>query len=89
MQVVQILRDRKPYAKFSKCEFYLKSVAFLGHFVSEKGIRVDNQKIATVKNLPRLAKPTEIRIFFGMAGSYSRFLEVLSSILAPLTKLTN
>ena len=41
-QVVQILRDRNLYAKFYKCEFYLISVAFLGHFVSEEEIRVDN-----------------------------------------------
>ena len=48
--VLQILRDHKLYAKFSKCEFWLKSVAFLGHIVSDEGIRFDDQKIKAVKN---------------------------------------
>ena len=43
-QVLQILCDRKLYSKFSKCEFLSKSVAFLGHIVSEEGIRVDTKK---------------------------------------------
>ncbi|CAN4125158.1 unnamed protein product [Withania somnifera] len=48
--VPQVLRDRRLYAKFSKCEFWLKSVAFLGHIVSMEGIRVDSQKIEALKN---------------------------------------
>ena len=49
-QVLQILCDHKLYAKFSKCEFWLKFVAFLGHIVSDEGIRFDDQKIKAVKN---------------------------------------
>ena len=45
LQIVQILRDHKLYEKFPKCEFWLKSVAFLGHILSEEEIRVDNRKI--------------------------------------------
>ncbi|WMV45576.1 hypothetical protein MTR67_038961, partial [Solanum verrucosum] len=74
-QVLQILRDRKLYAKFSKCEFWLNSVAFLGHVVSDEGIRVDNQKIEAVKNWPRPTTPTEIRSFLGLAGNYRRFVD--------------
>ncbi|KAH0760944.1 hypothetical protein KY290_017017 [Solanum tuberosum] len=48
--VLQTLEDKELYAKFSKCEFWLKSVAFLGHIVSGEGIKVDTQKIEAVQN---------------------------------------
>ncbi|XP_070040665.1 uncharacterized protein [Nicotiana tomentosiformis] len=86
--VLQTLRDRKLYAKFSKCEFWLKSVAFLGHIVSDEGIKVDTQKIEAVKYWPRPTTPTEVRSFLGLAGYYRRFVEGFSSLSAPLTKLT-
>ena len=47
--VLQTLKDRHLFAKFSKCEFWLQSVAFLGHIVSSVGICVDSQKIKAVK----------------------------------------
>ncbi|WMV54700.1 hypothetical protein MTR67_048085 [Solanum verrucosum] len=68
-RVLQILRDRKLYVKFSKCEFWLKSVEFLGYIVSDERIRVDNQKIEALKNWPRPTMPTEIRSFLGLAGT--------------------
>ena len=88
-KALQTLRDCKLYAKFSKCEFWLKSVAFLGHIVSNEGIQVDTQKIEAVKNWPRPTAPTEIRSFLGLAGYYRKFVEGFSSISAPLTKLTH
>ncbi|KAH0657055.1 hypothetical protein KY285_031937 [Solanum tuberosum] len=48
--VLQTLKDRELYAKFSKCEFWLESVPFFGHIVSGDGIRVDTQKIEAVQN---------------------------------------
>ena len=76
------------FAKFSKCEFWLRSVAFLGHIVSSEGIQVDPQKVKAVKNWPRPISPSNIRSFLGLAGYYHRFVEGFSSIAAPLTWLT-
>ncbi|KAL4033202.1 hypothetical protein IC575_006288 [Cucumis melo] len=52
-QVLETLRSNKLYAKFSKCEFWLKNVTFLGHVVSSKGVSVDPAKIEAVTNWPR------------------------------------
>jgi len=50
--VLQILKDQKLFAKFSKCEFWLRSVAFLGHIVSSSGIEVDPKKTDAIKSWP-------------------------------------
>ena len=46
--VLQILRERKLYAKLSKCEFWMKEVKFLGHIVSQGEISVDPSKVEVV-----------------------------------------
>ncbi|XP_070022941.1 uncharacterized mitochondrial protein AtMg00860-like [Nicotiana sylvestris] len=86
--VLQTLHDNKLYAKFSKCEFWLNYVPFLGHIVSDGGIKVDTQKIEAVKSWSRLTTPTEICSFLGLAGYYRRFIERFCSLSTPLTKLT-
>ncbi|XP_070018334.1 uncharacterized protein [Nicotiana sylvestris] len=86
--VLQTLQQHQLYAKFLKCEFWLESVAFLGHVVSREGIMVDPQKIAALKNCPRPTTPIEIRSFLGLAGYYRRFVEGFSTLAFPLTKLT-
>ena len=86
--VLWTLKDKDLYVKLSKCEFSLKSVAFLGHIVSGDGIRVDTQKIEAVKNWTRPILPMVIWSFLGLAGYYRRFVEGFSSISSLLTKLT-
>ena len=86
--VLQTLREQQLYAKFSKCEFWLDSVAFLGHVVSREGIQVDPKKIEAVMDWQRPTTVTEVRSFPGLAGYYRRFVQDFSRIAAPLTRLT-
>ncbi|GJS94974.1 putative reverse transcriptase domain-containing protein [Tanacetum coccineum] len=76
------------YAKFSKCEFWIPKVQFLGHVIDSRGIHVDPAKIESIKDWASPKTPTEIRQFLGLAGYYRRFIEGFSKIAKSMTKLT-
>ncbi|GKB42616.1 putative reverse transcriptase domain-containing protein, partial [Tanacetum coccineum] len=86
--ILDLLKKEKLYAKFSKCEFWLKEVQFLGHVVNRDGIHVDPSKVESVKNWKTPESSTEIRSFLGLTGYYRRFIENFSKIAKPLTLLT-
>ena len=86
--VLQLLRDHQLYAKFSKCEFWLAEVGFLGHVVSTSGVSVGPGKVEAVMNWERPKSVFEIRSFLGLAGYYRRFIEDLSRLAVPMTRLT-
>ncbi|XP_071688789.1 uncharacterized protein [Rutidosis leptorrhynchoides] len=85
--VLETLRSKKLFAKFSKCEFWLQQVAFLGHVVSAEGIMMDPSKIEAITNWSRPTSVVEVQSFLGLAGYYRRFVEGFSTIILPFTKL--
>jgi hypothetical protein len=86
--VLQILKDKQLYAKIEKCEFWLPEVKILGHVVTQEGVAVDPSKIEAVLHWDRPKTITETRSFLGMAGYYRRFIQGLSQLVLPLTRLT-
>ncbi|KAJ9545159.1 hypothetical protein OSB04_024866 [Centaurea solstitialis] len=88
IEVLETLRRERLYAKFSKCDFWLQEVQFLGHLVNREGIKVDPAKIEAVMKWEVPKTPTEIRSFLGLAGYYRRFIQDFSKIAVPLTRLT-
>ncbi|GKA29605.1 putative reverse transcriptase domain-containing protein [Tanacetum coccineum] len=68
--VLELLKKEKLYAKFSKCEFWIPKVQFLGHVIDSQGIHVDPTKIESIKDWESPKMPTEIRQFLGLAGYY-------------------
>jgi len=86
--VLQVLKEKKLYAKLSKCEFWLEEVSFLGHIISGSGIAVDPTKVEAVSQWDTSKSVTEVRSFSGLAGYYRRFIEGFSKIALSLTQLT-
>jgi hypothetical protein len=85
--VLQKLRDNQLYAKFSKCEFWLKQVSFLSHVITSGGIVVDPGKVRNVLNWEPPMTLSEIQSFLGFAGYYRRFIDGFSKLVKTLTSL--
>ncbi|GKC47683.1 putative reverse transcriptase domain-containing protein [Tanacetum coccineum] len=86
--ILELLKKEELYAKFSKCEFWIPKVQFLGHVIDSQGIHVDPAKIESIKDWASPKTPTEIRQFLGLACNYRRFIEGFSKVAKTMTKLT-
>ncbi|XP_019455131.1 PREDICTED: uncharacterized protein LOC109356258 [Lupinus angustifolius] len=86
--VLQVLKDNQLYAKLSKCEFWLESVNFLGHVISNERIVIDPAKVETMREWKSPKSVTKIRSFLSLVGYYRKFIEEFSKLALPLTTLT-
>ncbi|GJW74157.1 putative reverse transcriptase domain-containing protein [Tanacetum coccineum] len=71
--ILELPKKEKLYAKFSKCDFWIHIVQFLGHLIDSQGLHVDPAKIEAVKNWASPTTPTEIRQFLGLADQEIAF----------------
>jgi hypothetical protein len=85
--VLTRLRDHQLYVKFSKCEFWLKTVPFLGYVLSENGISVNPSKVQEVVDWKTPTTVHEVRSFLRLAGYYRRFIPDFSKIAKPMMSL--
>ncbi|GJR13149.1 putative reverse transcriptase domain-containing protein [Tanacetum coccineum] len=87
--ILDLLKKEKLYAKFSKCEFWLQEVQFLGHVVNRDSIHVDPSKVESVKNWKTPESSTEIRSFLGLADKQDEAFQILKEKLcnAPVLAL--
>ncbi|GKE98216.1 putative reverse transcriptase domain-containing protein, partial [Tanacetum coccineum] len=86
--ILELLKKDELYAKFSKCEFWIPKVQFLGHVIDSQGIHVDPSNIESIKDWASSKSPTKIRQFLGLAAYYRRFIKGFLKIAKPMTKLT-
>nr|GEU62407.1 putative reverse transcriptase domain-containing protein [Tanacetum cinerariifolium] len=86
--ILELLRNDKLYAKFSKCDFWISVVQFLGYIIDNQGLHVDPANIKAVKNWASPTTPTKIRQFLGLASYYRRLIKDFSKIAKSLTELT-
>lgn len=70
-----------------KCEFLRKEVMYLGHLITENGVKPDPKKVTAVLNYPTPKTPKDIKGFLGLSGYYRRFIKNFSSLTQPLTQL--
>ena len=70
-----------------KCNFWMRSLPFLGHIISPQGIAPDPQKIDAVEKIQPPKNVTQLRSFLGLVGYYRQFIQNFSSIAKPLNWL--
>lgn len=86
-RVLNKLKEANLKIQLDKCEFFRKEVQFLGHTVSEDGVRPNQDKIETIKNWPLPTTEKQVRQFLGILGYYRRFIKDFAKLVKPLTLL--
>jgi hypothetical protein len=86
-EVLDRLRTYKLKLQPEKCEFLRKELSYLGHQITEAGVRPDSQKVAAIERFPTPTNPKKPKAFCGMISYYRRFIPNCSRIASPLYKL--
>jgi hypothetical protein len=81
------LRKNQFYAKLSKCSFGKKEVEYLGHIISQEGVKVDPNKIKAITEWPKPKNISKLRGFLGLTGYYRRFIKNYAHLTTPLSNL--
>lgn len=87
--VLAILRKHEFKAKLAKCQFNRTELHFLGHIISQEGLKVDPRKVKVIREWPVPQDMHKVRSFLGLANYFRRFIQGYSSLVAPLTSLTS
>jgi hypothetical protein len=85
--IFMILQQHRLFIKRSKCAFGERSIAYLGHVISDAGVAMDPAKVQVVSAWPQPHSARAVRGFLGLAGYYRKFVQDYDSIAAPLTAL--
>lgn len=86
-EVFERLRQHGLKIQPDKCEFLRKEVAYLGHIISNEGVKPNPEKVQAVQNFPIPKSCKDIKSFLGLAGYYRRFIINFSKLMKPLTSL--
>lgn len=85
--ILELLATNHFVAKFSKCEFGVACVYYLGHLISAQGVAADPDKVRAIVDWPQPCSLSALRGFLGLTGFYRRFVRHYATLTAPLTDM--
>ncbi|KAE9005728.1 hypothetical protein PR001_g17374 [Phytophthora rubi] len=85
--VLEILKNNKLYVKLSKCVFYAEEIPCLGDFIGRNGVRIDPDKVQTIRDWPVPRTQEQLHSFLGLTGYVQRFCEQYAELTVPLFTL--